>query len=153
MEHWVMRVRLSFDNMMKPVAVPLAGGLLSSFACFFFLLPSLSFHHNYGLEPPIFHPQAAIIAGFTDPDGEIVGAKNAKLEAGSSVVTGNEVSLTVVVDPTGHVQDWMVYGSDELTPEMKDVILYSNFIPATASGLPTWGLKQLWFPRTRRMRS
>jgi hypothetical protein len=155
LEHIGMRVRLAFDHLMRPVAVPLAGGLFSSFACFLFLLPSLSFQHNYGLEPPIFRPEPSIIAGFTDPDGEIVGVKNAKLEWGSSIVTRDEVSLTVLVDPTGQVQDWNVYGTEsgELTPEMKDVILYSKFIPATMSGQPTWGLKQLWFPRIRRMRS
>jgi len=152
-EHIGMRIRLSFDNMMRPMAVPLAGGLFSSFACFFFLLPSLSFQHKYGLEPPIFRPEPAIVAGFTDPDGEIVGVKNAKLEWGSSLVTQDEVSLTVLVDPTGQVQDWNVYGVEQLTPEMKDVILFSKFIPATISGQPAWGLKQLVFSGKRRMRS
>lgn len=152
--HLGMRIRLAFDNMMRPVAVPLAGGLFSSFACFFFLLPSLSFHHNYGLEPPIFRPGPEIVAGFTDPDGSIVGVKNAKLEWGSALVTPDEVSLTMLVDPTGQVLDWKVYGRDELTPEMKDVILFSKFIPATSSGQPAWGLKQLVFQvHPRRMRS
>jgi hypothetical protein len=152
-KHLGMRIRLAFDNVMRPVAVPLAGGLFSSFACFLFLIPSLSFQHNYGLEPPIFHPVPEIVAGFTDPDGSIVGAKDAKLEWGSALVTRDEVSLTMVVDPNGQVMDWNVYGIDELTPEMKQFILFSKFIPATNSGQPAWGLKQLVFPRTRRVRS
>jgi hypothetical protein len=153
-QHLGMRIRLAFDNMMRPVAVPLAGGLFSSFACFFFLIPSLSFQHNYGIEPPIFGPPAPeIVAGFTDPDGSIEGVKNAKLEWGSALVTQDEVSLTMLVDPSGQVQDWKVYGSDELTPEMKDVILFSKFIPATSSGQPAWGLKQLVFAGKRRVRS
>jgi hypothetical protein len=155
--HLGMRIRLAFDNMMRPVAVPLAGGLCSSFACFLFLLPGLSFHHNYGLEPPIFHTDPAIVAGFNDPDGSLVGVKNAKLEWGDSMISGDEVSLTMLVDPTGHVVDWKVWdpdGSSQLTQEMKDVILFSNFIPASVSGQPTWGLKQIVFPRVaRRMRS
>jgi hypothetical protein len=56
------------------------------------------------------------------------------------------------VDPNGQVQDWNVYGSD-LTPEMKDLILFSKFIPATVSGQPAWGLKQLVFSHVRRVRS
>jgi len=152
-QHLGMRIRLAFDNMMRPVAVPLAGGLFSSFACFFFLIPSLSFQHNYGIEPPIFRPAPEIVAGFTDPDGSIVGVKNAKLEWGSALVTQDEVSLTMLVDPTGQVLDWKIYGSDELTPEMKDVIMFSKFIPATSSGQPAWGLKQLVFPQKRRVRS
>ena len=153
LEHWGMRIRLAFDHMARPVAVPFAGGVLSSFACFFFLLPSLSFHHNYGLEAPIaFRADPGIVADFTDPDGSIVGVKNASLESGSSVITGNEVSLTVLVDPTGQVQDWTL-SDGQLTDEMKSVILFSKFIPATASGQPTWGLKQLVFSRSRRLRS
>jgi hypothetical protein len=155
LEHIGMRIRLSFDNLMRPVAVPLAGGLFSSFACFFFLLPSLSFQHNYGLEPPIFHPVPAIVSGFTDPDGSIQGLKNdVKLEWGSSLITGDETSLVLTVDPSGQVQDWYVCdpnGRSELTPEMKQVILFSKFIPATMSGQPTWGLKQIVFPRGRRI--
>ena len=150
--HIGTRLRLEFDNLMRPLAFPFAGGLLSSFACFLFLLPSLSFQHNYGLEPPLFRPEPAIVTGFTDPDGTPVGASNVKLEWGSALVTGDEVSLTVLVDPSGQVQDWMLFGGD-LTPEMKSVILYSKFIPATVSGLPAWGLKQIVFPRQRRLRS
>ncbi|HXK02545.1 MAG TPA: zf-HC2 domain-containing protein [Verrucomicrobiae bacterium] len=152
MSHLRERIRLEFDNLMRPMAVPVAGGVLSSFACFLFLVPSLSFQHNYGLEPPIFHPDPAIVAGFTDPEGELVGATNVKLEWGSSLITGDEISLTVLVDPTGQVQDWTVCGG-ELTDEMKNLIMFSKFIPATASGQPTWGLKQLVFPRQRHLRS
>jgi hypothetical protein len=151
-DYWVMRVRLAFENLMRPVALPFAGGLLSSFSCFFFLLPSLSFQHNYGLEPPIaFRPTPEIVSSFTDPDGSIEGVKNAKLEWGSQMVTPNEVSLSLLVDPSGHVQDWNLYGGGELTKEMKDLILYSKFIPATSAGQPAWGLKQVVFPRARRV--
>jgi hypothetical protein len=153
MQHLGARIRLAFDHMMRPVAVPLAGGLFSSFACFLFLLPSLSFQHNYGLEPPIFRPEPSIVAGFTDPDGSVVGVKNVKLEWGSAVVTRDEVSLVLLVDPNGSVQGWDLYGAEELTPEMKDLILFSRFIPATVSGQPAWGLKQLVFPGGRRLRS
>jgi hypothetical protein len=156
LEHWGVRVRLAFDHMMRPIALPFAGGLLSSFACFLFLLPSLSFQHNYGLEAPIaFREDPGIVADFTDPVGSIVGVKdikNVSLASGSSVITGNEVSLTVLVDPSGQVQDWNVYGG-ELTDEMKQVIMFSKFIPATVSGQPTWGLKQLVFTRHGRLRS
>jgi hypothetical protein len=152
-EHAYMRMRLAIDNMMKPVAVPFAGGVVSSFTCFLFLIPSLTFQHNFGLEPPIFHPEPAIVADFTDPDGSLVGIKDVKyvsLESGSSVITGNEVSLTLVLDPAGQVQNWYVYGNGgQLTPEMKSLILYSKFIPATVSGQPAWGLKQIVYSRTR----
>jgi len=147
----VARMRLAFDNMMRPFA-PFAGGICSAMVCFGILFPNLSFLHNVGQDPPIlFRSAPQIVTDFTDPDGSVVGISGARLESGNAVITGNEVSLTLLIDERGQVLDWTVYGG-ELTDEMKSVILLSKFIPATVSGQPTWGLKQIWFPRTRRVR-
>ena len=147
------RMRLAFDNMMRPFA-PFAGGICSAMLCFGILFPSLAFrNHNFAGDPPIlFRSAPQIVTGFTDPDGSVVGISGARLESGDAVITGNEVSLTLLIDERGQVLDWTVYGG-ELTDEMKSVILLSKFIPATVSGQPTWGLKQIWFPRTHRIRS
>ena len=45
--NWVTATRLAFDNMMRPFAVPVTGGLLSAFVIFSLLVPSLSFPHNH----------------------------------------------------------------------------------------------------------
>src|ERR1017187_7470755 len=89
-----------------------------------------------------------------DPDGEIVGTSgnHARLEPGSALIYGNEVSLTLLIDERGHVQDYYLSGG-ELTDEMKSLILLSQFTPATASGQPTWGLKQIVFNPGRHLRS
>jgi hypothetical protein len=50
------------------------------------------------------------------------------------------------------VQDYFLSGG-ELTDEMKSLILLSRFTPATIDGQPTWGLKQVVFQHSRRMRS
>jgi hypothetical protein len=36
---------------------------------------------------------------------------------------------------------------------MKSIIVLSNFTPATVSGQPTWGLKQIVFSGGRHLRS
>ena len=71
---------------------------------------------------------------------------------GSALIDGNEVSLTLLIDERGRVQDFYLSGG-ELTDEMKSLILFSQFAPATVSGQPTWGLKQVVFTRSHRLRS
>jgi hypothetical protein len=150
--HWVTATRLAFDNMMRPFAVPVTGGVVSAFVMFSLLVPWLSFPHNHSYEPPLSGLTADVQWG--DPDGEIVGASanTARLEPGSALIYGNEVSLTLLIDERGHVQDYYLSGG-ELTDEMKSLILLSQFTPATVSGQPTWGLKQVVFNRGRRLRS
>jgi hypothetical protein len=143
---WAGTLRLFVDNLMRPFAVPVTGGLFSAIVLFSFLVPSLMFHRTYVDEPPI--------AVLTDPEGEIVGAGREvlRLEPGDATISGNEVSLVLLIDERGHVQDYYLSGG-ELTDEMKSLILLSRFTPATIYGQPTWGLKQVVFPHSRRMRS
>ena len=151
--HWVTATRLAFDNMMRPFAVPVTGGVLSAFVCFSLLVPSLSFPHSHSYEPPLAVAETDVQWG--DPDGKLLGATadHARLLPGSAVIYGNEVSLTLLIDERGRVQDYYLSGG-ELTDEMASVIMFSQFVPAAPwSGQPTWGLKQVVFTRGNRMRS
>jgi hypothetical protein len=149
---WVTATRLAFDNMMRPFAVPVTGGLMSSLVMFSLLVPSLSFPHNHSYEPPLAVAETDVQWG--DPDGKIVGATadHARLLPGSAVIYGNEVSLTLLIDERGRVQDYYLSGG-ELTEEMTSLILLSQFTPATVNGQPTWGLKQVVFSGGHRLRS
>jgi hypothetical protein len=140
-------LRLAFDNLMRPFAVPVTGGLFTAMLLFSFLMPSLMFLRSDDAGGPS-------IAIVTDPEGEIVGAGRevVRLESGSATITGNETSLVLLIDERGCVQDYYLSGG-ELTDEMKSLILLSRFTPATIYGQPTWGLKQVVFQPTRRMRS
>lgn len=151
LQHLVAATRLAFDNMMRPFAVPVTGGLLSALVMFSVLFPTLSFRHNKSYEPPL---AVAEDVQWGDPDGKIVGATadHMRLLPGSAVIYGNEVSLTLLIDERGRVQDYYLSGG-ELTAEMKSLILLSQFTPATVSGQPTWGLKQVVFSARRRLRS
>jgi hypothetical protein len=146
--HWVTATRLAFDNMMRPFAVPVTGGVLSAFVMFSLLVPSLSFPHTYTDEPPLAVATPDVQWG--DPDGEIVGTSgnHAVLESGGALIYGNEVSLTLLIDERGRVQDFYLSGG-KLTDEMTSLILLSQFRPATVNGQPTWGLKQVVFTHHR----
>jgi len=148
---WAGTIRLFFDNLMRPFAVPVTGGLFSAFVLFSLLVPSLMFHRTYTYDTPI------AVMVHTDPEGEIVSGSRDffrpfRLVSGDATISGNEVSLVLVIDERGHVQDYFLSGG-ELTDEMKSLILLSRFTPATIDGQPTWGLKQVVFQHSRRMRS
>src|SRR5260370_21332225 len=70
--NWVTATRLAFDNLMRPFAVPVTGGLLSAFVIFSLLVPSLSFPHSHSYEPPL--AVAATQVPWGDPGWKIVGA-------------------------------------------------------------------------------
>jgi len=65
MQHWGESARLTIDNLMRPLAVPFAGGVLSAFVLFSSLVPSLAFQRDYRNDVPIML--------FTDPALEEVG--------------------------------------------------------------------------------
>jgi anti-sigma factor RsiW len=131
------RLQLALDNMMRPLALPFAGGLASSMMIFGLLVPSLTFHHAFADE-----------ALFTYADGEVVmmapngtytsvpESENAPRIQRADVAppeTANVVDL--MVDPTGRVSNWsLVQG--ELTPDLVNIIMLGQFNPATNMGVP-----------------
>jgi len=131
------RVQLMFDNMMRPLAFPFAGGLLSSIIIFGLLVPSLTFQHAFADQ-----------VLFTYADGEVVvmgpgGAympvpdtDNApRIQRADAIVpeTANVVELTI--DQSGRVTDWVV-ARGELTPDLTNIIMFGQFNPATNLGMP-----------------
>jgi hypothetical protein len=152
LRHGITTLHLAFDNLMRPFAVPVTGGIVSAFVMFSLLVPTLSFPHSHTYEPPLESLSADVQWG--NPDGTIVGVTtgNARLRPGSSEITGDEVSLILLIDERGLVQDYYL-SAGELTDEMKSLILLSQFTPATISGQPTWGLKQVVFNPARHLRS
>ena len=135
-------LNLAFDNLMRPVALPLTGGLLSTLLLFGLMMPSLSFSHQTGGDDFFTAPQGYIVANPWDQgadddarDFPVFGSPN---EPKSDYV--NIVNFTI--DESGKVVDWNVVRG-QVTDEMKSIILYSRFVPATTFGLPTSGTIQV----------
>jgi hypothetical protein len=150
------RLKLKFDNMMRPVALPFAGGLVSALVIFSMLVPSLTFQHSFADE-----------LLFTYPDGEVVelGANGPaiphdtrmvpRIERGDAVTPENANVVELVIDENGKVFDWSL-ARGQLTPALKDIIMFSTFRPATLMGIPTSGrVKAIQdpMPATPRVRS
>lgn len=151
LHNWAATIRLTFDNLMRPFAVPVTGGVFYSLLMFSLLLPNLMFHRTAGYEEPLAAlSDYSVLAG---SEGVIVGANDRfGLRPGNATISGNEVSLVLLIDERGRVQDYYLSGG-ELTDDMKSLILLSRFNPATIDGQPTRGLKQVVFQRSRRLRS
>lgn len=136
---WSDRLSLTFDNLMRPLAFPFAGGLVSALIIFGLVIPSLTFQHAFADQ-----------VLFTNPDGEVVAqAPNGRYMPGESEnppwieradasipEAANVVDLTI--DQTGRVCDWTV-ARGELTPDLTNIIMFGQFSPATNMGMPTFG--------------
>jgi hypothetical protein len=128
---------LQFENMMKPVALPVAGGLISAMLMFGVLIPSVSYARIKGFEPPS--------PVFTEPDGQVVGeGEFPRLESASQPSSNGRVVVLLIIDDRGRVQNYRVT-KGAMTPELKNFILFSIFTPATVFGIPTWGEVQAVF--------
>ncbi len=150
---WSVALHLWFDNLMRPVALPFAGGFLSALVCFSVLVQSLSFSHN-------FFDQAF----FTSPDGEVValGPTGAYTwPAGNSpwimradmVIPADATVVWLTIDENGKVSDYSVERG-QLTPELQSIIMFSQFTPATLLGLPTSAkVKAVQFSQVHSLRS
>jgi len=128
--NWAAYARLSLDNLMRPLAVPFAGGVFSAVVLFGTLVPTLAFQRTTGLDVPI--------SLFTDPTLEDIG---------HSHITTDDTVLELTVDERGRVVNCSM-PSGKLTPEMENDLLFYKFAPATAFGYPTWGRVTVTIRRT-----
>jgi hypothetical protein len=126
---WLSWARLGMDNMMRPLALPFAGGVFSALVLFSSLMPTLAFHKDFRNDVPI--------SLFTDPALE---------EIGHSHVSTDDTVLHLTIDDRGRVSD-VVSSQGKLTPEMENDLLFYRFAPATAFGQPTWGKATVTFRR------
>jgi len=147
---WRERLQLSFDNVMRPLALPVAGGLLSALSTlviFASMMQTQAFPYNAGgdVRPPM-------IA--TDPDGQVVDwvGRAPQLVPVTGDVSSDMIAVRLRIDPEGRVADYMV-AQGQATQEMKNFFLLSRFTPATSFGQPTWGYKMVLFPRKGAARS
>jgi anti-sigma factor RsiW len=129
MAYWASRTRLCFDNLMRPLALPFAGGSLMALVTFSLLVPSLSFPHNFGdqswFEPAI--PESTYVPGVVH--GAVVVRSDIEVPEGV-----NAVELTI--DETGKVRDYSV-ARGSLTPDLQSIIMLPPpFRPPTVLGQP-----------------
>src|ERR1039458_3015905 len=129
---WAERLQLVFENLMRPMALPFAGGVLSALVMFAMLVPSLAFPHNFRNDVPLW-------VLYTDP----------ALQEMNSVDASDEIVVEVTIDERGRMQGYAVTRG-QMTPEIENnLVLFSRFAPATVFGQPTWGKVLVSFRRSQ----
>ncbi len=115
------RAKLVFDNLLRPIAVPAAGGMLASFLCFGAIVDTLHYHPEWQPDIPVgLFTQVTVddLSPFSVNGTDVIG-------------------MQLTVDPNGAVSDFEVPGgnvSPEAMKEIGNVVLYSTFNPATSFG-------------------
>ena len=131
------RMRQWADDLMRPLALPLAGGVVSAVLLFAILIPSFAFR-------PVTADAGIVVS--TEP------ALKGRLPLGFDNDTADFV-VEVVVDGQGRMADFAVLQGPSLAnnPGLKRLIerklLFTEFTPATLFGVPTPGKMYISFQR------
>jgi hypothetical protein len=119
------------ENALNAFMFPAAGGLVSAVLFFGLLIGVLvPVHLSGGNDPPtmLYTPPEMTLAPFG-------------LESGNS--NGDAILVEAVIDSHGRVEDYRVLngssGPKELSAEMKNALIFTQFRPATSFGVPTSG--------------
>lgn len=120
---WIAELELFFDNLMRPLALPFAGGLLSALFLFTMLAPGLQFA-----------PQTSndvLLKG-------IFGQSQATFDAPPFAFSEDHTMVLVSLDKDGTVTDYSTI-PDSVNAKRNDIanmILFTKFQPATVFGMP-----------------
>jgi hypothetical protein len=117
------RARLFFDNLLRPFAVPAAGGILASFLCFGVIVDTLHIVPEWQKDLPM---------GIST---------EVHFEELSPFINGRQdVLVQLSVDSRGRVTDYELLHAEHASPEeiqeIGNLVLYSTFTPAVRSGWP-----------------
>jgi hypothetical protein len=126
---WEARL-VRWENALNAFMLPATAGLLSAVLIFGMLIGVLvPAHWSNANDVPtmLYTPPEMTAAPFS-------------LEASNA--NGDAILVEAVIDAHGRVQDYRVLnpaGQNELSPEMKNTLIFTQFRPATSFGLPTSG--------------
>jgi hypothetical protein len=139
----VANADLAFQNLMRPVALPVTGGVCFTLLAFGLMMPNLSFSHTNGGYDFSTAPQGSLVATPWDL-GADDDAKDFPVFASPDSAKSDYVNIVnLTIDESGRVADWSIVRG-QLTDEMKDIIMFSHFEPATFFGIRTSGTIQVW---------
>ena len=130
---WAVDIKLAVDNLMRPLALPLAGGLVSALLLFALLVPTL------GSRPSVLNDV---------PTGFYTAAT--LVEVAPLGIHNDETVVALYVDAKGQATDYSVQQgnvSPEMQADLTKMMFFSRFTPATWFGQPTNGKVLVSFRR------
>jgi anti-sigma factor RsiW len=106
-QQWMDWARLTMDNMMRPFAVPAAGGFASALLMFAILMPGLNSLRGVAVAP-------AYTVEAVEP---------------GAVLNPDETIIEVQIDQRGRMVDYYM-PQGQMTSEIGNLLLFSTFTPA-----------------------
>jgi hypothetical protein len=134
---WAAELHLFFDNLMRPFAIPFAGGLVSALFLFSMLVPGLRAPHRASTD--------VLLSG-------IFGQTQATFDALPPWgFAEDEVIVEVMVDRDGSVLDYSIPNnvSGKQRNDIANMILFIAYQPPTEFGMPVAGKVLVSFRRDR----
>jgi|SRR5581483_4729365 len=125
MQNWVSTFQIHAENLMRPVALPMAGGIISALLLFGTWIPAIT-------ATPLNYSTDVLSPIHTDPS----------LSRSNPVPYGGDVVVQLVIDDRGKVADYRVIQGQD-SEALRNFILFSTWNPGTFFGKPTWGTA-LW---------
>jgi len=119
------RARLVFDNLLRPIAVPAAGGMLASFLVFGVIVDTLHVYPVWDNDVP-FGVYTEVVIDDVSP----------------FPLDGHDLMVQLTVDKHGKVSDFEVPQGTTSPEQLRDIgnlVLFGSFVPATAFGQPVTG--------------
>ncbi len=133
-------VHLWADNLMRPLALPFAGGLASALLLFSMLMPGIAASQRYGGANDV------PVALFTEP------AVKWQMPFAYADDQDEAFVVEVITDPQGRMVDYtpitpgrQIAKDPALRRAIENSLLFTEFRPATQFGRPTYGRMYLSF--------
>lgn len=140
---WTDWARMAFDNIMRPLAVPVAGGVFSAVTLF-----------NLWVVPA--YPALARPAYFGDKMDVPTKLTTAAQVKGFSLVSSGvgDIVVDILLDDRGRMVDYVIVNPDVLPDStarrnLENMLVFSTFVPATSFGRPVAGKMRLWVSSSR----
>jgi hypothetical protein len=125
---WRESLRLTMKNMMQPLALPAAGGIISALLLFAIVLPDLP-----------------LVARVIDDDVPTTLVTSASVKDTMPLALASEVVVDLQVDGQGRFVDYVIVRGGPLLldetvrRQFENALLFTLFTPATTFGQPTSG--------------
>jgi len=130
---WIENARLLLDNLMRPLALPFAGGLISALLLFSVLVPTLGFRPIVLNDVPLgLYTEATLVSVVP------LGAQD------------DDTVVELYINRRGQATDYSVQRGEvnpELQADLNHMMFSSRFTPATWFGQPTNGKVLVSFRR------
>jgi hypothetical protein len=135
--HRIALIRQSIDNLLRPVAIPMAGGLLAAMLLFAIMAPGLTVNRIVHFDVP------------TALATEATVQKSASFDPGDE-----DIVVDVIIDEMGSVVDYSIpqgqrwFANPEIRKSVENALVCTRFAPATVFGHAITGKTRITFRRS-----